>query len=160
MKHLMRFENYTANDRSDEILDKISKYGMSSLSKTEKEFLDSFSKGDELNLHNKITKEENETVFNDDMGYFTFELDEMIEFDDETHYKGILYVPDLKLDEKTVDGRLEGSIISYEDGQTAIDFNSIEEINGDTIDVFEFCNGIEYELDSFVDYIISELDEE
>jgi hypothetical protein len=29
----------------------------------------------------------------------------------------------------------------------------------DNYDVFEFCNGLEYELDSFVDYVVSELDE-
>ena len=26
-------------------------------------------------------------------------------------------------------------------------------------DVFEFCNGLEYELDSFIDYVISEIEE-
>ena len=26
-------------------------------------------------------------------------------------------------------------------------------------DVFEFCNGLEYELDSFIDYVVSELDD-
>jgi hypothetical protein len=41
MKHLMRYENYTSTERMDDILDKISKYGIDSLSDLEKEFLDS-----------------------------------------------------------------------------------------------------------------------
>ena len=28
MKHLMRYEGYTSNERTDDILDKISKYGI------------------------------------------------------------------------------------------------------------------------------------
>lgn len=38
MKHLMRYENYTASERVDDVLDKISKYGIKSLTKLEKDF--------------------------------------------------------------------------------------------------------------------------
>jgi len=41
MKHLMRYEGYTSMERVDDILDKISKYGIKSLTQLEKEFLDS-----------------------------------------------------------------------------------------------------------------------
>ena len=40
MKHLMRYEGYTSMERVDDILDKISKYGIESLSINEKNFLD------------------------------------------------------------------------------------------------------------------------
>jgi hypothetical protein len=39
MKHLMRYEGYTSTERVDDILDKISKYGIKSLTQLEKEFL-------------------------------------------------------------------------------------------------------------------------
>ena len=54
---------------------------------------------------------------------------------------------------KKIEGRLEGKIISYKGtGQTALEFKK------DKYDVFEFCNGLEYELDSFIDYVVDELD--
>jgi hypothetical protein len=48
MKHLMRYEGYTSKERVDDILDKISKYGMKSITKLEKDFLDSFVESSNL----------------------------------------------------------------------------------------------------------------
>ena len=63
MRHLMRYEGYSIQERIDDILDKISKYGTESLSPLEKEFLDAYSKGNEKEVHDKIAKEEQESVF-------------------------------------------------------------------------------------------------
>ena len=62
---------------------------------------------------------------------------------------------------KRIKGRLEGRIIVYENGQVSPDFYSIQKDSRsqDHYDVFEFCNGLEYELDSFMDYVVSELAE-
>lgn len=160
MKHLMRYEGYTTKERVDDILDKISKYGISSMSPLEKDFLDAHASGEEESVHNKITKEESERVFEDDFGYFKFEHQETEEYGDETHYIGILYVPDLEFpDGKRIEGRLEGRIVVFEDGATSPDFyHYIDKVT--YYDIFEFCNGIEYELDSFIDYIVSELKDE
>ncbi len=160
MKHLMRYEGYTSKERVDDILDKISKYGIKSLSSLEKEFLDSHKSGKEEELHDKLAKEESETVFEDDMGYFKFEHSETEDYGDEFHYIGTLYVPDLEFPNGTkIKGRLEGRIVVYQNGQISPDFYSVKKdpSSGDNYDVFEFCNGLEYELDSFLDYVVSEL---
>lgn len=149
----MRYEGYDTQERLDDILDKISKYGMKSLTPLEKEFLDSHSSSKEGEIHDKIAREENESVFEDDFGRFKFEYKDTEDFGDETHYIGTLYVPDIDLGNgKKIEGRLEGRIIFYKNGQTSLEFDK------DDYDVFEFCNGLEYELDSFVDYIIGELE--
>jgi len=162
MKHLMRYEGYTSNERTDDILDKISKYGIKSLTSLEKEFLDAHKSGQEEEYHDKLAKSETETTFEDDNGYFKFEFDSCEDYGDETHYLGTLYVPDLELENgKRIEGRLEGRIIVYENGQVSPDFYSIQKDSRsqDHYDVFEFCNGLEYELDSFIDYVVSELAE-
>ena len=156
----MRYENYTSSERMDDILDKISKYGIDSLSDLEKEFLDSHKTGKEQELHDKLAKSEVETTFEDDLGKFTFELSEVQKIKnkggelEEIEIIGTLYVPDLELSSgKKVEGRLEGKIIKYSNGTTSLEFEK------DGYDVFEFCNGLEYELDSFIDYVVLEIDE-
>jgi len=158
----MRYEGYTSRERVDDILDKISKYGMKSLTSLEKEFLNSFKTGEEEKTHDKIAKEETESIFEDDNGYFKFEHEETEDYGDEIHYIGTLYVPSLEFPNgKKIEGRLEGRIIVYtKSGQNSPDFYSVsKKANEDGYDVFEFCNGLEYELDNFIDYVVSELEE-
>jgi hypothetical protein len=158
----MRYEGYTSNERTDDILDKISKYGIKSLTQLEKDFLDAHKSGQEEELHDKLAKSETETTFEDDNGYFKFEFDSCEDYGDEVHYLGTLYVPDLEWENgKRIEGRLEGRIIVYENGSVSPDFYSIQKDprSQDHYDVFEFCNGLEYELDSFIDYVVSELEE-
>jgi hypothetical protein len=153
MNHLMRYEGYSSSERMDDVLDKISKYGISSLTQLEKEFLDSHKSGSEKESHDKISKEESETIFEDD--YFKFEFETWEDYGDEQHFIGTLYVPDLELpDGKIIEGRLEGKIIKFENGNISPDFYS-----KDGYDAFEFCNGLEYELDSFIDYVIAKIEE-
>ncbi len=161
MKHLMRYEGYTSKERVDDILDKISKYGMQSLTKLEKDFLNAHKSGTEEEIHKKMVLDENETIFEDDNGYFKFEHQETEDFGDEVHYIGTLYVPDLVWPNgKKLEGRLEGRIVVYSNGQVSPDFYSVsKKSNEDSYDVFEFCNGLEYELDSFIDYVVGELSE-
>jgi hypothetical protein len=162
MKHLMRYEGYTSKERTDDILDKISKYGIKSLTPLEKEFLDSHKIGKEEELHDKLAKSETENTFEDDNGFFKFEFDYCEDYGDELHYIGTLYVPDLVWPNgKRIEGRLEGRIVVFENGQISPDFYSIQKDSKsqDNYDVFEFCNGLEYELDSFLDYVVSELEQ-
>lgn len=162
MKHLMRYEGYSSKERVDDILDKISKYGIKSITNLEKEFLDAHALGSEEEVHKILTKEESETVFEDDYGHFKFELEEVEDYGDETHYIGIMYVPDLEFPNgKRIEGRLYGRIVVFENGTTSPDFYSeSKHDNEDSYDIFEFCNGLEYELDNFIDYIVKELSEE
>ena len=81
---------------------------------------------------------------------------------DEVHYLGTLYVPDLEWENgKRLEGRLEGRIVVFSNGQISPDFYSIQKDpkTHDNYDVFEFCNGLEYELDSFLDYVVAELEQ-
>ncbi len=162
MKHLMRYEGYTSRERVDDILDKISKYGMKSLTQLEREFLDSHSEGTQEEVHDKLSKSENETTFEDDNGLFKFEFDSCEDYGDDVHYLGTLYVPDLEFTSgRKLEGRLEGRIVVFQNGQISPDFYSIKKDpkSGEHYDVFEFCNGLEYELDSFIDYVVSELEQ-
>lgn len=157
MKHLMRYEGYTTSQRVDDILDKISKYGMKSLSPLEKDFLDSHKSGKEEEFHKILTKEESENVFEDDNGLFKFELESIKVDGYERHYNGTFTCPDLKINGKTIKGRISGSIVHIpETGVVIPDF--FYESNNGTYDIFDFCEGSEYELDSFVDYVASELE--
>ena len=155
MKHLMRYEGYSSNERLDDILDKISKYGKSSLTDFENKFLQSWSTNTEIEVHDEIKLIENEQVFEDDNGYFKFEFKEWEDYGYEQHFIGTFYVPDLEWEDgKKVEGILEGKIVKFENGSISPDF-----FNKDGYDIFEFCNGLEYELDSFIDYVIQEIEE-
>lgn len=159
MKYLMKYEGYSSKERLDDILDKIKKYGMSSISSSEKDFLDSHSTGNELEVHNRLTKEESVRLFEDDNGYFSFEHNETEDYGDEIHYIGVMYVPNLKFaNGDEINGELEGRLIVYDNGQISINFSKTDK-DGDDYDIFEFCEGLEYELDDFIEYIIQELKE-
>lgn len=155
----MRYDGYSKNERVDDILDKISKYGINSVNKLEKQFLDSHAIGQEDKVHNIIIKEESEKLFEDLDGNFKFEYShkEMNLSRNEIYFIGKLYVPDLRINKnKNISGMLEGRIVLFQDGQISPDFFHF--INDKKFyDIFEFCNGLEYELDSFLDYVISEL---
>lgn len=156
MKHLMRYEGYTTSQRVDDILDKISKYGMKSLSPLEKDFLDSHKSGKEEEFHKILTKEESENVFEDDNGLFKFELESIKVDGYERHYNGTFTCPDLKINGKTIKGRISGTIVHIPSTGVIIpDF--FYEGNGN-YDIFDFCEDCEDELDSFVDYVASELE--
>jgi hypothetical protein len=155
MKHLIRFESYSEQDRLNDILSKILKYGEGSLTDLEKRFLQSWSTNTEKQVHDEIGKIETEQIFEDDNGYFKFEFKEWEDYGDEHHFIGTFYVPDLELENgKKVVGILEGKIVKFENGTVSPDF-----FNKDGYDIFEFCNGLEYELDGFIDYIIQEIEE-
>ena len=111
MKHLMRYEGYTTSQRVDDILDKISRHGLNSLTPLEKEFLDAHKTGKEEDVHMKLAKEESEKFFEDDAGYFRFEFDSVEDYGDEIHYLGILTCPDITLPggKKKAEGLKEGS---------------------------------------------------
>ncbi len=151
----IKYREFTIQQRIDDILDKISKYGIDSINKDEKELLDLYSTDSEEEINKKLISEVNK-IFEDNNGYFKFEYKRTLNLgDEEVQYIGTLYVPDLKLaNGKLIKGKLEGKIVVYKNGQVSPDFfNNSKQ----SYDVFEFCNGLEYELDSFLDYIVCEL---
>ena len=159
MKHLMIYEEFSSQDKTDELLDKISKYGMGSLTKHEMDFLNAVSTGDEEQVKTKLKDLDTDQAFED--GYFKFELDDIKYGDDGIYYIGTLYVPDLEFEDgRKIEGDLKGQIILSNNGSYALDFEKVSYEKGKQVeyDVFEFCNGLEYELDSFIDYVIQELE--
>ena len=72
MKRLMIHEYFSSQEKTDELLDKISKYGISSLTNHEKDFLDAVSSGNDEIVQNKMKVLNTDTFFEDD--FFKFEL--------------------------------------------------------------------------------------
>lgn len=160
MKHIMKYEGFSTQERQDGILDKISKYGIESLTLDEKEFLDSFRDGSEDEFNNKLNQKTN-TLFEDDYGLFKFEFKGIEKYDNETHIIGTIYVPDISIGNQIIKGKLDGCIIDFGGGKVLPDFfKKYTDKNGKEheFDIFEFCSGVEYELDSFIDYIIIEIE--
>lgn len=154
-------EQFFGLERTNEILEKIFKYGILSITKNEKLFLDAISTGDTESAISIMDRLDNDPILED--RYFKFELDEIIYDDDCIEYVGILYVPDLYLNDDNddrIEGNLTGKIVLFNTGDYSIEFEKTVIEKGEEVqyDVFEFCNGLEYELDSFIDYVIQELE--
>ena len=143
------------DERLNLILDKISDVGIKGLNKDEVAYLESYSRGKEKELNEKLSEEENSKTFISDDGIFTFRLKGVELIDGVKFINGLLKVPDIKTQKcKIIKGELYGSIILFDKNNVAIDFRRGK------YDVFEFVNGIEYELDCFVDDIILKIKEE
>ena len=145
-------------EKTNEILEKIFKYGILSITKNEKMFLDAISMSDSESILSMMDKLNNDTVLEDK--FFKFELDEILYDDDCIEYVGVLYVPDLYINNIMIEGNLIGRIVLFNTGDYSIEFEKTIIEKGEEVqyDVFEFCNGLEYELDSFIDYVIQELE--
>jgi hypothetical protein len=148
------------DEKINEILDKISRYGIESITSNERGFLDSFATEDEEIINTKLLGLMSDYIIED--GYFKFELEDIVYADDGIEYIGKLYVPDLISEDGDIiiEGNLKGKIILENNGDYLLDFFKVVKINGIDVeyDVFEFCDGLEYEFDSFVDYLLQELE--
>lgn len=142
-----------SEDRLNLILDKISNNGTKKLTKEEKLFLESYSIRKEEEVHKKLSEEESNKTFLSDDGNFIFKLDSVEYVDDVQYINGTLIVPDLVLkNKKRIKGELKGSIIVFSDNHIAVDFHRGK------YDVFEFVDGLEYELDCFVDDLVYKIE--
>jgi len=100
-------EQFFGLEKTNEILEKIFKYGILSITKNEKLFLDAISTSDNESAMSILDRLDNDPILED--RYFKFELDEIIYDDDCIEYVGILYVPDLYLNDDN-DDRIEGNL--------------------------------------------------
>lgn len=154
----MVHEEYSCQRRVDEILDKISKYGIYSVTNKEKDFLDAYSSGNKEKTLDRLSILDKDIMF--ESSYFKFELEDTIINNHDTTYKGTFYVPDLTLmDGSILEGNIYGELIVYRNGTYILNFDKKVTINNNDFiyEIYEFCEGLEYELDSFIDYIILEL---
>lgn len=138
----------------DIILDKINKSRMSSLNKYEKEYLEAYSNNDYIKMEH-LEYINTQKTFESSDGLFKFIYTQTTYVGDEIHIHGTLLVPDLEFE--------DGSIIEGElDGYIAVHsyYHLDPYFEKDDYDVFEFCNGLEYELDLFLDYVIVTIEDE
>lgn len=154
MKYLKKFENYHQS-KVDEILDKINKSGMNSLTQIEKDYLDAFSKDDTMKMLN-LEYESGLKNFSSPHGHFEFTFSHMEDFGDEGEfYYGTITVPDIEWEDgERLDGTMEGHIIVTNKNDKIPCFEK------EGYDILDFCNGLEYELDNFLDYVIETLNDE
>lgn len=138
----------SVEDYLNEILDKISKFGLSFLTKAEKEFLDAYSNQDGDKMDKIQTEQVSRKFCSSDLK-FAFILVEIEKCgEDDILYHGELQVPDLKLDNgKVIHGILNGHIWS-------MNGTNIPIFERQGYDILDFCDGLEYELDLFLDYVV------
>ena len=149
MKYLKTFETHSY---LDELLDKINASGYDSLTSLEKDWLNAHSTDREEETQ-KIEREMGKRKFTSSNRLFTFYFEEMEDYGDEQIYKGTIHVPSI---DDVIEGVIEGQI-EVHNGAVAPNFQ--KNINGLDLDIYDFCEGLEYELDKFLQDIVDELSE-
>ena len=142
----------TVNDRLNFILDKLLSHGLKSLSKKELEFLNSYNTNNEEIYNKKYNSDKQHSIYVSDDGYFMFHLESINYIKDELRITGIIFVPDLVIKKRVIKGEIKGQIIVFNKTEVGLDFS----LKG-KYDIFDFVNGIEYELDRFIDDLIANI---
>lgn len=146
------------SERVDEILEKITKYGIDAITIFERDFMDAYSNGVNEMTMQRLDVLDNALTYEDSI--FKFELKETIFTLDEIYYIGTLYVPDIIFNNGvSISGNLEGKVIAFSNGTYALEFDKKTLMRKKQViyEVYDFCWGLEYELDNFIDYIIQEM---
>ena len=154
MKYLKTFETHSY---LDELLDKINASGYDSLTQLEKDWLKAHSTDKEEEAE-KIERELGKRTFTSSNNLFSFDFIEMEDYGDEQIIRGTIDVPSIEFyNGSRLDGTIEG-YIEVRDGVGHPNFQ--KEAFGGTYDIYDFCQGLEYELDSFIQDIVDELNSE
>ena len=135
-------------DRLNRILDKIKNIGLKSLDKKELDFLNSFKVGDEEKFNKKLSSDRTQSTYISDDGFFMFNVENIEYNKDELRIIGVIFVPDLVVKKRIIKGEIKGQIIVFNNTEVGLDF-----LKG-KYDIFDFVNGLEYELDRFIDDLI------
>lgn len=88
---------------------------------------------------------------------FIFHFEKIQRQGEETYYWGTLYCPDYTYggeedEQETIPGELYGRFVAFEDGPTMLDFEGPNDLT-----VYDFCEGLEHELDNFAEYAVDEI---
>lgn len=140
---IQKILNLTAQQRLDSILDKLS--SNKKISKKDQFFLSSWTDGREEEVNSQMNMYSGKEFISDD-GYFKFIPKEYEEIEDCTIISGTIVVPDPELQE--IKMNLSGNILVFKKSHVALDFRVNE------IEIFEFLNGKEEQLDDFIAEII------
>ena len=146
MKFIKTFET----SKLDNILDKINKSGINSLTQLEKDWL-KFHAEDKEEDKEKIEKEMGEREFISSNQLFRFKFTEDEDYGNHQIYKGTLYVPDIVFEDGSIiEGILEGYIEVYDHNAMP---NFQKEEFDHLYDSFDFCEGLEHEFQDFINYM-------
>lgn len=135
-------------DRLNRILDKIKSIGLKSLDKKELDFLNSFKSEEEDSFNKKFNSDKIHSTYISDDGFFMFNVENVGYVKDELRISGVIFVPDLVVKKRVIKGEIKGQIIVFNNTEVGLDF-----LKG-KYDIFDFVNGLEYELDRFIDDLI------
>lgn len=138
----------TVDDRLNKILDKIKSIGVKSLDKKDLDFLNSFKDKEEEVINNKLNSDKTNSTYISDDGFFMFNVEDVGYYKDELRISGVIFVPDLIIKKRAIKGEIKGQIIVFSNTEVGLDF-----LKG-KYDIFDFVNGLEYELDRFIDDLI------
>ena len=88
---------------------------------------------------------------------FIFRFEKIQRQGEETYYWGTLYCPDYTYggeedEQETLPGKLYGRFVAFEDGPIMLDFEGPNDLTA-----YDFCEGIEHELDNFAEYAVDEI---
>jgi hypothetical protein len=149
--------NYKISDREarlNQILDRILSFGLKSLTKNEIEFLEAWGNSDEITLE-RLLKEGDLKEFKSSDGKFLFTFSHTVNLKGTINYFGRITVPNLTFEDGSrILGSMNGYISVQKNGDKIPFFQS------EGHDIIDFCNGLEYELDNFIDYVIETLNDE
>lgn len=145
MPMIQKINQVSVEQRLNSILDKISEG--KKVSDTEFQFLKSWKYGHENDFNHYLNRRENEIYLSDD-GYFKFIFKEIEEIEDCKIITGTITIPDPIVDEIKIS--ITGNILIFKESHIAVDFRINE------IDIFEFIEGKEEQLDDFIYEIIAD----
>ena len=153
MKYLKTFETHSY---LDELLDKINASGYDSLTQLQKDWLKAHATDKEEETQ-KIERELGKRSFISSNRLFSFVFIDSEDYEDVEYLKGTMYVPSIEWENgNKIEGVLEG-YIEVRDGVGQPNFE--KEAFGATYDIYEFCQGLNHELDDFIQDIVDELSE-
>lgn len=139
---------YTNKEREDEILDKIIKYGLESVSPLEKLFLDNINNREHYN--NLIKEFESVNVFECDL--FTIEIIKVTINGNNIILLCNLYTPDLIISNNTRPGLLKGTL-----RYNVISKRLHNNLKSEKYNIYQFIHGIEYQFDVFLDFVLDNI---
>lgn len=104
----------------------------------------SFSNGEEI------------VIEDEDFGLI-FKFEKLQKQGEETYYWGTLYCPDYTYggeedEQETIPGEIYGRFVVFDEGPIILDFEGPNDITA-----YDFCEGMEHELDNFAEYAVDEI---
>ena len=103
---------------------------------------------EEDSFNKKFNSDKIHSTYISDDGFFMFNVENVGYVKDELRISGVIFVPDLVVKKRVIKGEIKGQIIVFNNTEVGLDF-----LKG-KYDIFDFVNGLEYELDRFIDDLI------